>query len=212
MFSCSTECLYNINSIQVVNHYSHFYLLNELLENLKGTENDPARVVALSSKAHETALGDGKFWKIYSSPDEMVSSLGTGIKNIGVQSYCESKLANILHMREMAKRYPAIKFMSVHPGIVKTSFFRFSTESEFKGTFVGWWLNTSFVQWLQKSPEQGAQTSMYCICSPEAETGHYYAECAQSKVAIKGKRNLDEAQEELWNLSMKFVEENCQFH
>jgi WW domain-containing oxidoreductase len=30
-----TECLYNINSIQVVNHYSHFYLLNELLENLK---------------------------------------------------------------------------------------------------------------------------------------------------------------------------------
>ena len=29
------ECLYNINSIQVVNHYSHFYLLNELLENLK---------------------------------------------------------------------------------------------------------------------------------------------------------------------------------
>ena len=30
-----TECLYNINSVQVVNHYSHFYLLNELLENLK---------------------------------------------------------------------------------------------------------------------------------------------------------------------------------
>ena len=30
-----TENLYNINSVQVVNHFSHFYLLNELLENLK---------------------------------------------------------------------------------------------------------------------------------------------------------------------------------
>merc|ERR1712032_1613220 len=41
-----TENLYNINSIQVVNHYSHFYLLNELLSNLKRTEEDPARVIA----------------------------------------------------------------------------------------------------------------------------------------------------------------------
>ena len=35
-----TECLYNINSIQVVNHYSHFYLLHELLGNLKVNPKD----------------------------------------------------------------------------------------------------------------------------------------------------------------------------
>jgi len=75
-----TENLYNINSIQVVNHFSHFYLLNELLSNLKGSEEDPARVIALASDAHTNATGDGRFWKTYSSSEEMASVLGTGIK------------------------------------------------------------------------------------------------------------------------------------
>ena len=50
---------------------------------------------------------------------------------------------------------------------------------------------------------------MYCICAPEVETGLYYKDCAVGKVKTKAKRSLDEAQEELWNLSVKFVEENC---
>ena len=50
---------------------------------------------------------------------------------------------------------------------------------------------------------------MYCICAPEAETGLYYKDCAVGKVKTKAKRSLDEAQEELWNLSVQFVEENC---
>lgn len=209
-----TENLYNINSIQVVNHYSHFFLLNELLSNLKGSEEDPARVIALASDAHNGATGDGRFWKTYSSSQEMASVLGTGIKKIGINAYCESKLANILHMREMATRYPQIKFMSVHPGVVNTNFFSFKKGDDFKGTFLGWFINTwiirSFLSKIAKSSDQGAQTSMYCICSPEAETSLYYKDCAKGEVKIKGKQNLDEAQEQLWNLSLKFVQDNCE--
>jgi len=237
-----TECLYNINSIQVVNHYSHFYLLHELLENLKvlnqkskkvangfkGSEDDPARVVALSSMAHNGANADGAFWKTYSSPEELANKLGTGIKKIGMKAYCESKLANILHMREMAKRYPEIKFMSVHPGVVNSEFGQKIAQGEsFKGTWLGWFMNSwlvhKFFSTMIKSSDQGnfkpflnaficnlgAQTSMYCICAPEAESWHYYKECATAEVKIKGSKNINEAQEELWQLSMKFIDENC---
>ncbi|CBY36162.1 unnamed protein product [Oikopleura dioica] len=209
-----TECLYNINSIQVVNHYSHFYLLHELLENLKGSEDDPARVVALSSMAHNGANADGTFWKTYSSPEELATELGTGIKKIGMKAYCESKLANILHMREMAKRYPEIKFMSVHPGVVNSEFGQKIAQGEsFKGTWLGWFMNSwlvhKFFSTMIKSSDQGAQTSMYCICAPEAESWHYYKECATAEVKIKGSKNINEAQEELWQLSMKFIDENC---
>lgn len=34
--------------------------------------------------------------------------------------YGHSKLANVLHSRELAKRYPDILALSVHPGTVKT--------------------------------------------------------------------------------------------
>ena len=34
--------------------------------------------------------------------------------------YGHSKLANVLHARELAKRYPNIISVSVHPGTVKT--------------------------------------------------------------------------------------------
>ena len=126
---------------------------------LGGTEEDPARVIALASDAHNNASGDGRFWQTYSSSEEMASVLGTGIKKIGIKAYCESKLANILHMREMAKRYPEIKFMSVHPGVVNTSFFSFKKGDDFKGTFLGWFMNTRFIRWfcskIAKTSDQG---------------------------------------------------------
>ncbi|CBY14540.1 unnamed protein product, partial [Oikopleura dioica] len=70
-------------------------------------------------------------------------------------------------------------------------------------------ITENFSWMIAKSSDQGAQTSMYCICSPEAETSLYYKDCAKGEVKIKGKQNLDEAQEQLWNLSLKFVQDNC---
>ena len=126
----------------------------------KGSETDPARVVALSSMAHHGATADGSFWKTYSSPEELSAQLGTGLKKIGMKAYCESKLANILHMREMAKRFPEVKFMSVHPGVVNSQFgAKIVAVESVKETWLGWimssWLVQKFVSLLIKSSHQG---------------------------------------------------------
>ena len=112
--------------------------------------------------AHENATGDGKFWKTYSSPEELASALGTGISKIGIGAYCESKLANILHMREMAKRYPQIKFMSVHPGVVNSSFgSKIAEMDSVKETWFGWLMGKIMSSWLVtsmiKSSDQGSK-------------------------------------------------------
>ena len=99
--------------------------------------------------AHIGATGDGKFWKTYSSPEELTATLGTSIHKIGMQAYCESKLANILHMREMAKRHPSIKFMSVHPGVVNSSFADKIIDTDgATDTWFGWLMSSRFCKWL----------------------------------------------------------------
>ena len=77
-----------------------------------------------------------------------------------MKAYCESKLANILHMREMAKRFPEVKFMSVHPGVVNSQFGAKIAEVEsVKETWLGWilssWIVQKFVSLMIKSSHQG---------------------------------------------------------
>ena len=58
---------------------------------------------------------------------------------------------------------------------------------------------------LTKSPEQGAQTTIYCAVAEELEgvTGKYFSDCKEKK--LKKFAEDDEAAEKLWRISAEMV-------
>lgn len=130
-----------------VNHLGHFALVTGLVPALA----DLARVVVVSSEVHRRAETIDF--------DRLRSSAGW----LGAfHAYGVSKLANILFARALAERRPDVKTYAVHPGVVDTNIFP---------TFI-----KPFVR-NRRTPEQGAETSIWCATSPElgGETGRYYA-------------------------------------
>ncbi|KAK0595143.1 hypothetical protein LWI29_003943 [Acer saccharum] len=88
----------NIEMQFATNHLGHFLLINLLLDTMKKTAKESGkegRIVIVSSDAHKFTYGEGiRFDKIN---DE------TGFSNF--KAYGQSKLANILHANELARRF-----------------------------------------------------------------------------------------------------------
>ena len=94
------------------NHVGHFILVNGLLEQLSAT----GRVVMVSSAAHNQAPKGGIEF------DNLDGSKGYG----AWRQYGQSKFANILFAKELARRFVGTQRTAnaVHPGIIKTNLAR----------------------------------------------------------------------------------------
>ncbi|XP_049754393.1 retinol dehydrogenase 11 [Elephas maximus indicus] len=162
-----------------VNHLGHFLLTHLLLEKLK--ESAPSRVVNVSSLAHH--LGRIHFHDLQS---EKFYSDGL--------AYCNSKLANILFTRELARRLKGsgVTTYSVHPGTVNSELTRYSSFMTWM-----WWLFSFFL----KTPQQGAQTSLYCAITEGLEilSGKHFSDCQVARVSAQA-RNETVARR-LWDVS-----------
>jgi NAD(P)-dependent dehydrogenase (short-subunit alcohol dehydrogenase family) len=167
-----------------VNHLGHFLLTHLLLDTLKASA--PARVVTVASRAHLMAY-QGLDW---AALQQATRSL-TGTREYGV-----SKLANILFSAHLAKVLAGtgVSTYSLHPGVVDTEVWR-----ELPG----------FLRPLLRlrgllTPEEGAQTTLYCaLQAPASESGLYY-----DKSRIKTpSRIAQDAQlaEQLWHQSLQWV-------
>jgi len=167
-----------------VNHLGHFLLTQLLLDTLKASA--PARVVTVASRAHLMAY-QGLDWPAL---QQATRSL-TGTREYGV-----SKLANILFSAHLAKELAGtgVSTYSLHPGVVDTEVWR-----ELPG----------FLRPLLRlrgllTPEEGAQTTLYCaLQAPASESGLYY-----DKSRIKTpSRIAQDAQlaEQLWHQSLQWV-------
>ncbi|XP_032515141.2 retinol dehydrogenase 13-like [Danaus plexippus] len=175
------------------NHLAHFLLTMLLLPKIK--DSTPARIIIVSSRAHtrfNMNLDDINFDKRSYSPFE---------------AYSQSKLANVLFARELANRLKAhniqgVNTYSLHPGVIKTELGRHLDKILFKGSrrLIGI-LTYPFM----KSPELGAQTTIYCAVDEKCanETGLYYSDC----VAINPdpKALNDETAMKLWEKSVELV-------
>lgn len=94
-----------------VNHLGHFLLTQLLLERLRSCA--PSRVVIVASSAH--CAGRLHPESLGRPPSGLFSTF---------QDYCDSKLANVLHARELATREQGtqVTCYAVHPGRTQLTF------------------------------------------------------------------------------------------
>ncbi|EXJ88133.1 hypothetical protein A1O1_05061 [Capronia coronata CBS 617.96] len=170
------------------NHMGHALLTKLLLPLLlKSAEHSDVRIVNVSSEGHKLAP-TGTFL-----PDKVTTPMSEFHSYV---AYGQSKIANILHARELAKRYPQILSTSVHPGRVATPIL----DQMFT--------KRSFTAYLQKfydaiagmlTPEMGAFTSLWCSTwkKEDVQNGGYYTPIG--KLSPGDKRSQDmEVSQKLW--------------
>ncbi len=113
------------------NHIGHFFLTKLLMPTLQRTAEAKrdVRIVNLSSEGHRLppkgglALNDAR---------SDMAAFSTWVR------YGQSKLANILFTRELTRRYPAIKSVTLHPGGIDTGLsLGFRKENPRFAAFVG---------------------------------------------------------------------------
>ncbi|XP_040899566.1 retinol dehydrogenase 13 isoform X1 [Toxotes jaculatrix] len=172
-----------------VNHLGHFLLTNLLLPKLKSSA--PSRVVNVSSIAHQGGRID--FDDLFFSRKPYSP----------LESYRQSKLANVLFSRELARRLrgSGVSSFCLHPGVIRTELGR-----HVQGWFplLGVLLSLPSLL-LMKTPSQGCQTTVYCTVTPglERRSGQYFSDCAEREAAPEGRD--DEVARRLWEESARLV-------
>jgi retinol dehydrogenase-12 len=163
-----------------VNHLAPFLLTTLLLGRL--TASAPARVITVTSDAHTAAHLDLD----NPQPEHGWESW---------RAYANSKLANILFTRELARRLEGtgVTANCAHPGVVRT---RFGREARFPMR-VGLMLARPFLL----SPQRGAATIVYLATSPDVAgaTGGYYVKSRLREPSAAARD--DAAAQRLWQLS-----------
>jgi retinol dehydrogenase 12 len=155
-----------------VNHLGPFLLTNLLLPALLAA---PAgRVVNVSSMAHYEAADID--WAALRRPT---------VHRLGRPEYCVSKLCNILHAKELARRYAStsLRSFALHPGVVASGVWRGMPLLERWSTLLLWLVRGKLI-----SNEGGARTSLHCaIDASPADSGLYFDACrpvTPSKLAL----------------------------
>jgi NAD(P)-dependent dehydrogenase (short-subunit alcohol dehydrogenase family) len=152
------------------NHLGHMLLTTLLLDRLKASA--PARVVVLASDAHRRG-----------SPEGMLATLG-GDHRFDARPYRpfavygDSKLANILFARSLARRLAGsgVTTYSLHPGVIATGL---SKHFGFAGR-----IYRALGPLFLKSIAQGAATTVFAATAPElteAHAGMYLADCNEAQ-------------------------------
>ncbi|KAK1830915.1 short-chain dehydrogenase [Podospora conica] len=168
------------------NHLGHALLTKLLLPLLQ--QSPAPRVVVLSSAGHRSWP---QGWGL------KPGSLRTDASELGAyERYFRSKLANVLFAREMARRYPGVKTVSVHPGIVDTGIVGSETP----------WVVTAAIKVFKplvvRSVEDGVRNQLWACVSDDVVSGEYY-----HPVGVAGKASKDAKDDglaaELWEWTEK---------
>jgi retinol dehydrogenase 12 len=182
-----------IERVFAVNHLAPFLLTNLLLEALKHAPG--GRIINVSSNAHRA--GKIKF-----------SDLEGKKKWSHIRAYTQSKLANILFTRKLARMLEGSKATAncLHPGFVQTSLFE---------GFPDWMM--SLLSPAMLSSQEGARTSIFLAASPELDSisGAYFARKKMKTPARAARSDADA--ERLWDVSLEYtgkpgVQRKAQLH
>ncbi|XP_012842117.1 PREDICTED: short-chain dehydrogenase TIC 32, chloroplastic isoform X5 [Erythranthe guttata] len=179
------------------NYLGHFLLTKLLMKKMIETAKSSGvegRIVNVSSSIHSWFSGD------------MIRYLRLITKNKsdydGTRAYALSKLANVLHTKELDRRLREMEANvtanCVHPGIVRT---RLTRDREGLITDLVFFLASK----LLKTIPQAAATTCYVATNPRVEnaSGKYYSDCNESSPSKLGSSLAEAAR--LWAVSEKMV-------
>ncbi|KAL6261453.1 hypothetical protein P5V15_006545 [Pogonomyrmex californicus] len=174
------------------NHIGHFLLTFLLLPKMQSS-GPGCRIVNVSSCLH--AYGD------------IHEDLNLKKTYSPLKAYAQSKLANILFTKELAHQLQkaninGINVYSLHPGVVMTELGRHFNATMFPGANI---IYRIFFRPFLKSPEQGAQTIIYCSVDKLAanETGLYYKECSTATPQWRVRDN--QIVKDLWDRTCRLL-------
>ena len=146
------------------NHLGHALLTKLLVPTMLKTAQKPGsdvRIVTLASRGHQRAPDVGiHFERLRSTMEASWSFL----------RYGQSKVANILHSKELARRYPEITVVSLNPGIVRTGL----QDTLSKNSFVAKIISPIVNIIASVGIEEGALNQLWAATSPDVKTGEYY--------------------------------------
>ncbi|CAH0036496.1 unnamed protein product, partial [Clonostachys rhizophaga] len=181
-----------------VNHLAHALLIQKLFPVLEETANvhGDARVIMLSSLGFVLApFSQGiVFGDLKKEQDYMF--LGP------LQRYGQSKLANMLYGRELARRYPKVTTIVIHPGEVKTSLVLNLSGISRYVIYLGTYLKDlpfSLEQFL--SVEQGPWNQVWAVGAPKdtVAAGEIYEPVGVPMTAYSSFRLNDKLAAMLWS-------------
>ena len=133
-----------------VNHLGHFLLVELLLPRL--LEAASPRVVIVASEAHRSARRPD--WDAVRQKTRSLT---------GFPEYSVSKLCNILHAGELARRNPRLEVATVHPGVVATGLWRSVPQP------IRWLMTRTML-----SPAEGASPVVRRCDGDEVRSGSYW--------------------------------------
>ncbi|KAK5707239.1 hypothetical protein LTR17_020872 [Elasticomyces elasticus] len=105
------------------NYLGHTLLVRRLLPLLLSTAErfGDARVINMTSTGYAQAPPSGvDFATVKTTQENLGTLMGGGSK---WARYGQSKVAQMLYSQELAKRYPALTSLSIHPGVIQTGLF-----------------------------------------------------------------------------------------
>ncbi len=174
----------------VVNHLSHFILINRLMEQVKAAPQ--GRFVIVASESHHSPNKGGIDF------DDLSGAKGYS----ALKFYGQSKLANVLTSRELAKKLAGTNTTvnALHPGFVYTNIFH-----NLPG-FLSAPL-TVLAKPFMKTSAQGAATTCYVATSPALTkvSGAYFDNCNPAEMSSFATN--DALAERLWKVSEELTQD-----
>ncbi|KAH8681719.1 hypothetical protein BX600DRAFT_375194 [Xylariales sp. PMI_506] len=192
------------------NHMGHALLLKLLMPTLLRTASgdgdaggSDVRVVFLSSKGHGFALAPGLAFDTFKDAQSRLPM---------IHRYIQSKLANVMYAREVARRYATasssssksrpkgITAVSINPGDVNTGLYS-SGNLGLKMNV----LSAVLLPLIGISVEEGAKNSLWAATSPDVVSGEYYEPVGVAGKASAFSQNAEMAAK-LWDWTQKELE------
>ena len=173
-----------------VNHLGHFLLTELLLDLLK--KSAPSRIINVSSMVY-----------MWASPRDL-DNIHNETIYIRSTAYEISKLANIVHAKELSRRHSAknVTAYSLHPGVIATEITRyFFYDHPYLQKL--WEIIKPLRMIFFKTSKEGAQTTICLAVSEGIEkySGNYFADCEITPLSpiADDKKFADK----LWKYSME---------
>lgn len=176
------------------NHMGPALFTKLLLPTLLKTAEEPGsdvRVIDLSSEAHQVSPWSGIVYD-----QEALENYNTWLR------YGQSKLATILHVREMQRRYPSITSTSLHPGIIATDLWTSANSNPVMR------IGMSVMKWFLMDVHGGAKNSLWATTAPKEEvrSGYYWTPVGKKSGGSFWGARKEQLAKDLWVYTEKEFE------